>query len=811
MTTFDPTSLPLPPSPTTRGDVEYSVDDVARMQALSAGAAGTGVGIMAGADAEDETIAVDGTGGMSGAGTHTGGALTEAGAASNGRSERSGLAGVDMQGLRQRQVSGRYRGRSAAGELELELRVDVDGRRPLRRVSGDFYRRTGGTVTYVGSFIVTTPTLNVTPTRVVIDGRGIFTFQSGNPRLRVTISRVGEFMSPAAAIAQFLTPSGIPGARYTCAFESQFFRRVEFESDFVSGVQPFDAYDTGLLPSGGPARVLNVTAAYAEAGIEMVDTGGTDEVQIDWAGTDRIWTNRELHASMQNHFRLWRNEPGWRVWLLSATIHERGPGLRGIMFDEEGSQRQGCAVFHDVIDGTTNQVKRAQLRTYIHELGHCFNLYHSHHKEFMQPPQPNRLDALSWMHYPDSYQSSNGTGAGAYWAAFPFQFDDLELVHLRHAFRNDIIMGGVPFGIGAAEIDPLLFADAIEDNSGLRLKIRSARSYYFGEPVVVEFKLEATDTRGKRVNACVHPNEGYVQVGISKPGGRTVAYRPFLIQCAEPEMVMLDASRPAVYDSAYIGYGKDGLYFDEPGVYELRAMYHAPDGSKVLSNVLRLRVEAPIDKKEREIADQFLGDEQGKILYLLGSDAPDLKHGNEAFDCMLEQYPAHPMAVYARLVKGMNSSRPFKTIDTVEHTISVRPADLESCTAWLADVVRTTIEGNPTADPTADIGVDNITLNMAMQRLVEVRHDAGDVERAQATARLMIEHFNKDSIPEFVRQGIAKQMASFLQDEEGNAVGQEEKTLSVGTGLEVEASEPDPKEEKALSVGGAPRKKRGTH
>jgi hypothetical protein len=41
-------------------------------------------------------------------------------------------------------------------------------------------------------------------------------------------------------------------------------------------------------------------------------------------------------------------------------------------------------------------------------------------------------------------------GAAAFWAAFPFQFDDLELAHLRHGFRNAVIMGGNPFGTGGS-------------------------------------------------------------------------------------------------------------------------------------------------------------------------------------------------------------------------------------------------------------------------------------------------------------------------------------------------------------------------
>ena len=153
-----------------------------------------------------------------------------------------------------RPVSGRYR---SQGDVQLELRVDVDGIRAMRCVSGDFFRQSGGTLTYFGSFIIRTPSITVTQSEVKIEGDGIYTFPTGSPRLRVTIPRVSPFMPSAAATAQFMNASGAPGASYNCPFESEFFRRVEFEQDFVQDVTPFESYNTGLLPSGGPARVLS--------------------------------------------------------------------------------------------------------------------------------------------------------------------------------------------------------------------------------------------------------------------------------------------------------------------------------------------------------------------------------------------------------------------------------------------------------------------------------------------------------------------------------------------------------------------------
>src|SRR5262245_42670918 len=269
-------------------------------------------------------------------------------------------------------LSGRYR---SAGDMELELRIDLDGERPTRRVSGDFYRRTGSTVSYAGSFVVNAPTIEISAGESVIEGEGAFSFQSTSPRLRLTIPRLSVAAPRPPVTAQFMTSSGVPGATFSCRYESPFFRTVEFEQDVVHDVSPFKSYDTARLPTAGRARVLTVPAAYAEAGIEFIDSGGTDVAPIDLAGEDRIFTNRELHDAMTGHFSRWTDDAAWRVYILAATKHEIGDTLRGIMFDAD--KRQGCAVFHDVVGGASasnDSTLRAMLRTYVHELGHCFNL-----------------------------------------------------------------------------------------------------------------------------------------------------------------------------------------------------------------------------------------------------------------------------------------------------------------------------------------------------------------------------------------------------------------------------------------------------
>jgi hypothetical protein len=646
-----------------------------------------------------------------------------------------------------RLVSGRYRN---TGALELELRVDVDGKRPLRRFSGDFFNRSGATLSYFGSFIVNSPTVTITSTQVVMDGMGSFTWAAGAPRVRVTIPRVSIFGPAPAATVRFMTAGGSPGASYTCPFGSGFFRTVQYEEDRVAGVTPFVSYNTGALTSPPPARTLTVPGAYAEAGIELVPAGIRNVVPT--AGIGPSWSNAELHAAMVANFSLWVNTPQWRVWMLTAMLHDLGPGLLGIMFDQHGPQRQGCAVFHAGLAGTSAAKQREQLFTVVHELGHCFNLYHSFHKQYMNPPQPNRLMSLSWMNYPWNYP----TGQANFWANFPFQFDDLELVHLRHAFRNNIIMGGNPFGTGAALEHTEAFADPIADDSGLRLEVRGRSSFALGEPVVVEMKLETYDLRGKEVTANLHPDFGFVHIGIRHPSGVVRAFEPMIDHCIVPGTARLTRERPAIYESAYIGYGKDGLYFDAPGMYEIRAVYHAPDGSRVVSNVHTLRVRSPITQADDEVADLLLGEEQGQLFVLLGSDSDALEDGNEALETLATKHDKHPLSVYAHLVQGVNAQRQFKEI-TADGRIQARDPDLDDSIKDLKKVVKASKEGR---------GLDNISLNMAMRTLADAQEAKGETDAAVATANDMLGHFKRQGLQRFVLAAIEEQVEAYEPGEQ---------------------------------------------
>jgi hypothetical protein len=638
-----------------------------------------------------------------------------------------------------RLISGRYRGQS--GAWRIELRIDVDGVRPLKHVSGDFFQVSGATVSHYGSFLATSVTVAASPTSVTITGVAQLTYTSAFNRIRITLPRRTLSEAPGQADIQWLNASGAAGARYLCDWESRFFRTVDLEEDCESGITPFTTYDTGALPSGGPARKLSVVAAFAEAGIEMRPTGQGNVIPTAPGGT---WSNAELHAAMQAQFSRWANLAQWKVWLLHARLHDRGPGLLGIMFDQHGAQRQGCAVFHEARADSSPAQQRDQLYTCVHELGHCFNLFHSFHKSFMTPPQANRPAALSWMNYPQNFPG----GAAAFWSAFPFQFDDQELVHLRHGARNAVIMGGAPFGEGAALEALTAFAEPEEDASGLALELRVDRSFRLGEPVVVELKLATRRAEGITVHRHLHPSDGFVSIAIERPGGTTVVHAPLIEHCVRPETVVLDAERPAIYESAYIGSGDEGLAFAAPGLYRLRAVYLALDGSRVVSNMLELRVRGTHHDEDEAVADLLLDEQVGALFTLLGSEGPEMASANARIEQLLDRHKAHPLALYGRLVQGYVRARPFKLVRARE-PVRVREARPEEAVALLDSVVA--------ASTAPGRGLDSISLNQVFRRMIAALKTAGDDKGAAGIGQRMLDAYRRRSLKPQVLAEIQRQ------------------------------------------------------
>jgi hypothetical protein len=554
-------------------------------------------------------------------------------------------------------VSGRYRGPDDG--VRIELRVDVDGPHPTNTVSAD-YEYDG---IYFGSMRVDAPSIHADRDLVRIEGTASFSWTTKHSTVKVVIPRVVTGAARAPATLAHFTSNGVPGSVYPCAFESVSFRSVALEQACEAGVTPFDSYDTGSLASGGERRTLSIVAAYAEVGIEILPASPV-EIGRASAGSNATWSDAELQAAMEQHFTRYEDRPRWAVWMLHAGNHDIA-GVLGLMFDRSGLQRQGCAIFYGPMAGDGAYGKRRQLHTCVHELGHTFNLLHSWQGALAAPPIASRPAAHSWMNYPDLFPG----GEPAYWPSFGFQFDDLEVAHLRHGFERNVIMGGTPFTAGAAS------KLAESSDPRLQMSLSAPASIMLGMPVTLALSLSATTARGVDVPVNLGPRSGTVDISIRTPAGDEFVFAPLLRHCRGDESMTLHAHDQPLRDFPFIHYGKGGFVFDRPGVYGTRARLTNPDGSQVYSEPATITVGAPTSLADRTVADLVLGDDQvGKQLALLGSAAPELSRGDDTLQEIVSRFPRHPFADVARLVRASSLARDFKTVDA-DGEVTVRAAD----------------------------------------------------------------------------------------------------------------------------------------
>ena len=145
-----------------------------------------------------------------------------------------------------RPVSGTYHNDTPAGSGSiLELRVDVDGRRPQDRLSGDLYTHftfCGMPITFfTGSFVVQEVAEERDSSSITLSGPVIYYSDAGNTAdtITVRIPRVNYYASPAAACVDWFT-NGTLVRSYVCPKTSSCFSfsPIRFEPSASSSPNP---------------------------------------------------------------------------------------------------------------------------------------------------------------------------------------------------------------------------------------------------------------------------------------------------------------------------------------------------------------------------------------------------------------------------------------------------------------------------------------------------------------------------------------------------------------------------------------------
>ena len=584
-------------------------------------------------------------------------------------------------------VSGRYVGDSATQRLV--LRVDID---PLsvdapvmNRISADELRLVvlklplRPPITYASyraSWIVDNPTVTWSRCSVTITGTVRY-WRGTHPATAMSVTIPWATFSPAGPATVTLAADEASPRTFVCARTASSFRDLELEIDVCTSTNTepitptYDTHGHANRPAGLRQRELTIEDAYREAGV--VVTVRPEHTVIDDSGPAQVnWSVAELHDAMETHYgRYGSGWPAWRMWgLLAGQFDTTSVG--GIMFDAkaayggagEAPERQGFAVFrnhswfNELVTAPSTQAQfdamRQYLYTWVHEAGHAFNLLHSWDK--------SRPDSLSWMNYAWRYDNRNG--ADTFWARSMLQFDEEELIHIRHGDRAAVIMGGDEWASGGHLESPFSLVHA-DDDGPLELLLRTRGHYSALEPVSVELRLRNRLPMELPVDARLAPEHGNVLVEVRQPNGVVMVYSPVACMIGDPDLKVL--APEGVTDGTdryselvFLAYGSNGPLFAQPGEYLVRAFYTAADQTMSVSNTARLRVGSPYDAETDRLAHDLHSDQAGLVMALGGSRSSHLEEGMDVLRRVSAAGGMAGAAASAAVAPGL--LRPFREL-----------------------------------------------------------------------------------------------------------------------------------------------------
>ncbi|MBH0780461.1 hypothetical protein [Nocardia bovistercoris] len=705
----------------------------------------------------------------------------------------------DWLSLRRGPISGRYEGggtTSGNWTSILDLRIDVDMRysadSPVtNRVSGDFFQMVGGgpppgpivRLNYLESWIVDEPAVAWSADKAVITGTVRYWRRNPNPapKVRITVPWSGGAIGPA--LVEFRT-GGTITASYSCNFRSDNFRNMVLELDCASSVNTaplvptYDTHSHDNRPGDTPRRTLTIQSAYREAGVGV--TIRPDRTVIDDSAAEfKSWSSAELHHAMESSFSQYTNTwPDWQMWGLQAGAFDNA-GVGGIMFDASAGfggagrspDRQGFAVFrnhswfNDLVTGPPQDQDQAAamrkfLYTWVHEAGHAFNFLHSWDK--------SRPSSLSWMNYDWRYDQLNGTNK--FWANFRFRFDDEELVHLRHGDRASVIMGGDPWASGGHLESPGGTSGESDPDHPLELLLRAKSYFAHMEPVQIEFRLRNRLAVPQSVDVRMDPKYGTTTVFVLKPDGKTAQFSSVMCLYGLPDTHVLAPSTDRekgldrYSEIVPLTFGKRGFVFDQPGRYQIRAVY-STGGLPAVSNTLALRVGQPANADEDRFAGDFFSHKVGLALALGGSQSTFLETGMNTLREAAKRFAGDDRGakVAATIAKSDGSDFYARTVSGKQDKMTLaHKADPEAALEVTAAALRRYREQSEHPAQT-----DNITYN----NLVTIRTDLhvrnGDPELARQELTALADDLHGRG----VNTNVVKDIRARAEDVSGNRRG----------------------------------------
>jgi hypothetical protein len=669
-----------------------------------------------------------------------------------------------------RNVSGTYRNATPAGfGTILELRVDVDGRRPQQRLSGDLYLHfhfCGPITLYTRSFVVEALTIDSAADEITISGPVIYYNDPANTSdsIRVEIPRVSIFAPAPAACVHWLTLGKIV-ATYACPKISEYFRTATLEIDRFQGTAFPADMDPNVDPSptGLPSSV-GIRSVFQRSGIDL--TVEQDDLLNDPDSGDPgdNWSEAELHDLMEARFDRFANTLQWNTY--GVIVPRFGDpnynsSYYGTMFDWGGWQtgdtyfRQGCALAEEATRGresgtlydSSDKKDRLVLETFIHEVGHSFNLPHS-----WQRGTNADSASESFMNYPWGYTGGAG-GETAFWENLRWEFDDVELIWMRHADRSDVIFGGRDW-IGN-NLSAYSRAEIERPGGALELSVSSAEVFDFGVPVTLQLAL--TNTSSAPLSVVVdqlQPEDGLTRVFIERPNGDIVEFvPPVLRHKAPPEPTEL-APGEAAYESILLSFGANGHQFADQGAYLIRVLVPCFPFGYVVGRAHRIRIAAPATRASEDLAHILTSYEASKFLYFGGSRRyPELTGQLEEATGRFAE--SDPIAVrYIQYALGRDAARRHKRVEVKKgrRVVVGEDPDLKRAVGLL-DAARAPVKARE------GHALDALTLTDAATRLAACHLELGQNAKAVTVLEQTAKDLKARSAPTPAVDRITRELA----------------------------------------------------
>lgn len=672
-----------------------------------------------------------------------------------GNGHHPGAAGIGPTPAEATLPSGEHATEAGFPFSREELRVDVDGLFPTMTVSGTISGVFTGRLTWIAR-------VTRQPGDVYA---GPITYRDGTTALRpqanVSVSLHGlPFAPPSLRFAEARFSGGpAPDVVLWYRFAQPNFRDVAFEYDTVSDATSVTTYNPTSHPNH-PASVPNTTlsleSAYSRLGIRITKTGGDSVVPISEALGNSTWSDMEMHDAMEAHWSRWKDAPQWAVWVLFARLHDMGPQLGGIMFDDVGpTQRHGCAIFSGSFisqapAGEANPgpwVQRMRFWTAVHEIGHTFNLAHSWQKSLPTPwvPLQDEPAALSYMNYPFRYPG----GTDAFFSLFEFTFSPNELLFLRHAPERFVEQGAELWFVNHGfEHDAY---EQVRKNSSdaldLSVRVHRAPRFEFLEPVVAELRLKNTSSTACIVDA--NALAGDVAIVVQKEGAPAQRWLPFKGICAAPQPKVLQPGE-AIYAPVFLSASTSGWLVSDPGTYRIYAAAHTGNSNMALSRPLQITVDRPANPEAERLAGDVFTRQVAHTLAFGGSR--ELTGANDTLRDVIGRLPSSRLATHARAALGAPMAEDGKVLVLApggeSEAVALSSARPQEASALLGESLG---DFTAAADSLGHIGVTSYARKLATALGAD-----GNTEAQQA--------FVSNAADTLARRGVLPDVVQSLQD-----------------------------------------------